>query len=112
MASTSVAVTRLPARVSNWEDTAKVAEVGYRIELRDKVLQTQLKIRGTNGAEEGMVDPSKYEPHTYELRLSKPVKRLLFGLLRDGVVDLDNMPELHTTASVVNPTDDNPNATA
>ena len=85
----------------NWQDTQSVADVGYRIELRDKVLQTQLKIRGTGGAEEGHVDPSKYEPHTYELRLSKPVKRLLFGLLRDGVVDLDAMPELHTTAEEV-----------
>lgn len=85
----------------NWEDTAAVSSVVDRIELRDKVLNTLLKIRGANGAEEGHADPSKYEPHTYDIRLSKPVKRLLFGLLKDGVVDLETMPDLSTTATVV-----------
>ena len=95
---------------SNWEATEAIANVADRVELRDKVLNTLLKIRGTGGMEEGHADPSKYEPHTYELRLSKPVKRLLFGLLRDGVVDLDAMPELHTTATEVKP--DAPEASA
>lgn len=88
----------------NWEDTAKIADVADRVEKRDKVLQTMMKIRGAGGAEEGVVDPSKYEPHTYQIRLSKPVKRLLFNLLKSGAVDLDeDMPEMITEAVVVQP---------